>query len=407
MSAISIDTASGSAARRPPPSFRAVMAGLERSWRCGALSVTAPGGYVRTLPAKEPGPTAALDVLDWRVVRRVLTGGDVGFAEAYMAGDCDTPDLAAFLTAFSANFDYLARLLSGNPLPRLIGAVQHAFHRNSRAGSRRNIAAHYDLGEDFYSLWLDPSMTYSSAIFDFPGEDLQVAQDRKYAELARAMDLREGMSVLEVGCGWGGFAEFAGREVGARVTAITVSRAQHAYASARIQAAGLSDRVEVRLVDYRDVEGGFDRVASIEMFEAVGEAFWPVYFDKLRTVLRPGGRAGLQIITIDDNLFDGYRARPDFIQSYIFPGGMLPSEPRLRAETARAGLAWQDVRRFGQDYAETLAEWRRRFEAALEPIRALGFDARFERMWRYYLAYCEAGFRTGRTDVVQLALARP
>jgi cyclopropane-fatty-acyl-phospholipid synthase len=399
MTTASLDELSPRSIGRPPPTFRAVMAGLERSWRCGVLSVNAPGGYARTLPAKEPGPAAELEVLNWRLIRRVLTGGDVGFAEAYMAGDCDTPDLAAFLTAFSANFDHLARLLSGNPLPRLIGAVRHALHRNSKAGSRRNIAAHYDLGEDFYSLWLDPSMTYSSALFAEPGEDLQVAQRRKYAELARAMDLREGMSVLEVGCGWGGFAEFAGREIGAKVTAITVSRAQQAYAQARIQAAGLSERVEVKLIDYRDVQGRFDRVASIEMFEAVGEAFWPVYFDKLRTVLKPGGRAGLQIITIDENLFDGYRSRPDFIQSYIFPGGMLPSEPRLREETERAGLSWQDVRRFGQDY-----EWRRRFEAALEPIRALGFDARFERMWRYYLAYCEAGFRTGRTDVVHLTL---
>jgi len=310
------------------------------------------------------------------------------------------------LNAFCANFDRIGRLLSGNPLFRLINAVSHALNRNSKTGSRRNIHAHYDLGDDFYRLWLDPGLNYSSALFTAPGQDLAVAQRNKHAALARSMDLKRGQSVLEIGCGWGGFAEFAAREYDADVTAITISRAQHDYAASRIQAAGLGEKVKIAFCDYRDVEGQFDRVASIEMFEAVGEAYWPAYFNTVHDRLVPGGQAGLQIITIQDELFDGYRARPDFIQLHIFPGGLLPSEARLRQETDRAGLAWRDLRRFGQDYADTLAAWAKQYHARLPEIRAQGFDARFDRLWRYYLGYCEAGFRTGRTDVIQLGLSK-
>ena len=323
-----------------------------------------------------------------------------------MAGEWDTPDLSAVLEAFSQNFDRLTALVRGNPLMHAVNSLYHLLHRNDRRGSRKNIHAHYDLGNAFYSRWLDPSMTYSSALYEAPGQTLDQAQRSKYAALARSIDLRPGQHVLEVGCGWGGFAEFAAKEVGARVTGITISQAQHDFAKQRLFDQGLAEKADIRLIDYRDVEGRFDSVASIEMFEAVGEAYWPTYFGKIREVLSPGGRAGLQIITIRDELFAQYRSHTDFIQRYVFPGGMLPSEARLRQETTAAGLVWTEVNRFGQNYADTLAEWAARFETAWEDIKGLGFDERFRRLWRFYLSYCEAGFRTERTNVIQLGLSR-
>jgi cyclopropane-fatty-acyl-phospholipid synthase len=248
-------------------------------------------------------------------------------------------------------------------------------------------------------------MTYSSALFTSPEQSLEAAQHHKYATLAKDMDLQAGHHALEIGCGWGGFAEFAAKTVGAKVTAITISQAQAEFARKRLFEQGLAERAEIKLIDYRDLEGRFDRIASIEMFEAVGEAYWPAYFDRIRRVLAPGGRAGLQIITIRDDLFDDYRKRSDFIKRYVFPGGMLPSEARLKASTEAAGLSFGAVRRFGAHYADTLLQWANRFEAAWPEIREQGFDERFRRLWRFYLCYCEAGFRTGRTDVIQLQLS--
>jgi cyclopropane-fatty-acyl-phospholipid synthase len=287
-----------------------------------------------------------------------------------------------------------------------VNKLYHLFHRNDRQGSKKNIHAHYDLGNGFYSRWLDPSMTYSSALYETPSQPLDEAQRAKYAALARSIALKPGQHVLEIGCGWGGFAEFAAREVGATVTGVTISRAQHDFARKRLFDQGLAEKADIQLIDYRDVRGQFDSVASIEMFEAVGEEYWPTYFGKIREVLSPGGRAGLQIITIRDELFAKYRTHTDFIQRYVFPGGMLPSEARLRQETAAAGLAWTHVHRFGQNYADTLAEWAARFEAAWGDIKGQGFDERFRRLWRFYLSYCEAGFRTERTNVIQLGLSR-
>jgi cyclopropane-fatty-acyl-phospholipid synthase len=299
------------------------------------------------------------------------------------------------------------RLLRFSRCEIQFAASMMALPSNSRTGSKKNIHAHYDLGNAFYEAWLDRTMTYSSARFDSASEPLEAAQTRKYADLARAMDLKPGMRVLEIGCGWGGFAEYAAREVGAHVTGVTISQEQHDFARQRLFNAGLSERTDIRLIDYRDVEGTFDRVASIEMFEAVGKEYWGAYFDKVRQVLVPGGRAGLQIITIQDELFDEYNARVDFIQKYIFPGGMLPSEARLQPVVEAAGLRWDAVDRFGVDYADTLSRWDQRFQAAWADIRKMGgFDERFRRLWRFYLAYCEAGFRSRRTDVIQLALTR-
>jgi cyclopropane-fatty-acyl-phospholipid synthase len=392
--------------RRAPAAFRAVLKLASLHWEFGRLTFVLPSGREISIAGVKPGPEARLIVKDFKFVRRVLGAGDIGFGEGFMAGEWDTPDLSALLQAVGANLDRLVKLLEGGIVPRCLNLLRHAVRRNSRAGARRNILAHYDLGNAFYSRWLDPTMTYSAAKFERPGQSLGEAQRNKYASLARRIELSRDQHLLEIGCGWGGFAEYAAGEVGARVTAITISPAQAEFARRRMFEKGLADRVEVRLEDYRDIRGSFDRVASIEMFEAVGEAYWPLYFRKIRDALAPGGRAGLQIITIRDELFAHYRSRADFIQKYVFPGGMLPSERRLKEETAAAGLEWRDIVRFGQNYADTLAEWGHRFETAWDEIRTLGFDDRFRRLWRFYLSYCEAGFRSGRTDVVQLSLTR-
>jgi cyclopropane-fatty-acyl-phospholipid synthase len=389
-----------------PAAFRAGLRVIARNWVLGTIVFVTPAGRELRIVGSAAGPDVRLVIRDFRFMRRVLATGDIGFAEGYMAGEWETPNLADLLSAFAANWNRLQRVTMGNPLAWTFNRIRHALRPNSRSGARRNIHAHYDLGNAFYGRWLDPTMTYSSARFDRPGLSLPAAQAAKYQALAKGMDLRAGHSVLEIGCGWGGFAEFAAREVGAKVTAITISEEQYAFAKRRIFDAGLNDRAEIRLVDYRDVEGRFDRVASIEMFEAVGERYWPAYFSKVSQALAPGGRAGLQIITIRDEDFEEYRGRADFIQKYIFPGGMLPSEERLRLVTEKSGLAWMNVERFGRDYAATLAEWHQRFDAAWEDIRELGFDERFRRLWKFYLSYCEAGFRTERTNVVQLSLAK-
>ncbi|MBS0492315.1 class I SAM-dependent methyltransferase [Phenylobacterium sp.] len=389
-----------------PAAFRFAARLMALNWRAGSLTFVTPSGQELRIKGADPGVDGRIIIHDFGFMRRVLAAGDIGFAEGYMAGEWDTPDLSAVLGAVSMNFDRLARFFLGNPVVRAVNFIGHSLHANTRKGSRKNIHAHYDLGNAFYSQWLDPTMTYSSARYSHDGEALQLAQTNKYRSLAQDMGLERDQSVLEIGCGWGGFAEYAAKEVGAKVTGITISQEQFDFARKRIFEQGLAERAEIRMVDYRDVQGQFDRVASIEMFEAVGERYWSTYFSKIRDVLRPGGRAGLQIITIRDEIFESYRRRADFIQKYIFPGGMLPSEARLKDVTGETGLAWTGITRFGQDYADTLAEWGRRFESAWDGIAALGFDERFRKLWRFYLSYCEAGFRTERTNVVQLSLSR-
>ena len=392
--------------KRAPATFRAAVRIAAETWLFGGITFVLPSGREIPIRGAQPGPQARVVINDYRFMARVMSAGDIGFAEGYMAGEWDTPDLTAVLESASLNFDRIGQLSAGNPLMRMFNFFAHLLNRNSRKGSQRNIHAHYDLGNAFYERWLDPTMTYSAARFERPDQSLCAAQQHKYATLARTMGLGADQHVLEIGCGWGGFAEFAAREVGARVTGITISREQHDFAKQRLFTQGLAEKADIKLIDYRDVEGRFDRVASIEMFEAVGEAYWPTYFAKIHDLLSPGGRAALQIITIRDELFDDYRSRADFIQKYVFPGGMLGSERRLREETDRAGLEWRDIARFGQDYAETLGQWGARFQAAWDEIRELGFDERFRRLWQFYLSYCEAGFRTGRTNVIQLGLAR-
>ncbi len=392
---------------RTPRGFALLLRLLTRNWTYGRLTVLLPNGETHRLEGEQPGPAAVLDIRDYRFARRVLANGDIGFAEGYMAGEWETPHLAPLLEVLAQNYDHIRRLFDGNPVMTAVNWLSHRMNRNSRSGSRKNIHAHYDLGNAFYSQWLDPSMTYSSARFASPDTPLEAAQREKYASLARLMALAPGQTVLEIGCGWGGFAEFAAKEIGARVTGITISQQQYDFAKQRLFNMGLSDRADIQLIDYRDVTGQFDRVASIEMFEAVGQEYWPAYFGKIHDVLAPGGRAGLQIITIQDELFEEYARRTDFIQKYVFPGGMLPSEARLKPVIERAGLGWDAIERFGVDYADTLKLWDERFQAAWGEINQMaGFDERFRRLWRFYLAYCEAGFRSRRTDVVQLALAK-
>ncbi|MDP1554592.1 MAG: cyclopropane-fatty-acyl-phospholipid synthase family protein [Hyphomonas sp.] len=373
----------------------------------GTLTFVLPNGVHLRFQNEGPGPDAAINVHNYRFLNRALSGGDVGFGESYMDGDWSTPDLTAVLRFFSANFDSASRLSRGNMLVRSMNMVRHALNRrNSKAGARKNIMAHYDLGNAFYEKWLDPSMTYSSAYFESPNQSLEQGQMRKYHEICERIHAGPGSHILEIGCGWGGFAEYAARHRGSRVTCLTISPAQKAYAEERMHKHGLSDRVEIRLEDYRDHVGTYDGVASIEMFEAVGEPYWPSYFAKVFSSLKEGARAALQIITIDDDLFPSYRRRVDFIQQHIFPGGMLISEKVLKEQLETAGLRHDGVAYFGQDYARTCREWSRAFNARWNEIQPMGFDEQFRRLWNFYLSYCEAGFSDGRINVGQFQVTR-
>ena len=382
--------------------FAPIAARLE--W--GSLTILLPDGQVVHVRGRVPGKHAEVQIKSYRCLWRLMRAANIGWAEGYLADEWDSPDVAALLEVFARNADRMRDLYEGKSWAKLVDRVLHVFNRNTRAGARRNIMAHYDLGNDFYQRWLDPSMTYSSAKFEKPGDDLSAAQRNKYLSLARRIELKPEHSLLEIGCGWGGFAEFAAKEIGCRITGITISPEQFDFARQRLFKQGLADKTDIRLEDYRDTQGTFDRVASIEMFEAVGEDYWPAYFNKIRDRLAPLGQAGLQIITIDDRYFGTYRSSVDFIQKYVFPGGMLPSMRVLRDQVARAGLSWQDETTFGLDYAQTLANWRGRFLGAWEDIRTLGFDERFKRLWNYYLSYCEAGFRAGSIDVTQIAITK-
>ena len=366
----------------------------------GRLTLHLPDGTVRRFGNPCASREALLEVRDWRFFRRVLLDGDLGFAEAYMEGYCDSPDLPRLISLLAENQNALGTIANSNVVHNLALKLLHRWRQNTRAGSKRNIHAHYDLGNRFYGLWLDPTMSYSSALFDGQSKSLEAAQAAKYERVLTQLGAKQGDTILEIGCGWGGFAEVAARR-GMRVTGITISREQLDYARARLERAGLADRVDLQFRDYRDVEGKYDHIVSIEMIEAVGERYWPDYFTVLKRHVAPGGSALVQAIVIADDFFEGYRSRPDFIQTYIFPGGMLLSPQRLGEQCRRAGLKIAELYSFGLDYAHTLETWLGRFDAVSDQVGRLGFDERFRRMWRYYLAYCAAGFSTRRTDVLQ------
>ena len=391
-------------APREPAAMR-LLQGLVARLAHGRLALTTPDGATRAFGTGDGAP-ASLAIRDWKVAADTLRGGDVGFAQAYIDGRWDTTDLTRLLTLLAANQDALERAFYGRALVRAALRLRHLLRSNTKAQARRNIVAHYDLGNAFYALWLDPSMTYSSALFDgASGRTLEEAQHAKYARVFDELALAPGRRVLEIGGGWGGFALHAAQR-GARVTGLSLSDAQTAYARERVAGAGVADRVEFHLRDYRDERGRYDAVASIEMIEAVGERWWPAYFRAVRNALVPGGRTCIQAITIADARFARYRTQSDFIQQYIFPGGMLPSPSRLIAEATAAGLDVVGVKAFGDDYATTLVRWLAAFDAQRVHVRALGFDDRFIRCWRFYLAYCAAGFATRTTDVAQYTFVR-
>jgi len=371
----------------------------------GTLELTTPEGY--QLRFGDGGePRADLQLTDWAALRRIFRSGDVGLAECYRDGLVTSDNLTAIMRLGIQNQQALDKAIHGNRLLTLGYRIRHLLRFNSRRGSAQNIGFHYDLGNDFYRLWLDPSMTYSSALFDSGhGEDLEQGQRVKYQRMVDFAGARPGDSVLEIGCGWGGFAEHAAGQ-GIRVQGVTVSREQLDFARERLSRADLASLADLELRDYRDIHGGYDHIVSIEMLEAVGERYWQGYFGKLNALLNPGGRAAIQTIVIDDAHFERYRRGTDFIQQYIFPGGMLPSPVKLREMAAASGFRIGRFESFGGDYAETLRRWRRNFEDSLEQVRLQGFDDQFIRLWRLYLAYCEAGFDEGRINVVQLQLIK-
>jgi cyclopropane-fatty-acyl-phospholipid synthase len=387
-----------------PTAWTRIAFAMVRRMRKGTLTVELPLGRRFEFQGSQPGPRAEVRLKDQNVARRLLLGGDLAVAESYLDGAWESPDPAALTELFAVNSDYISKAIDGHWVGRAWRRIGHFQRRNSRMGSRRNISHHYDIGNAFYARWLDPTMTYSSAIFADPNEELEAAQLRKYRRLADMLELRPGQTVLEIGCGWGGFSCLLAREYEVKVVGLTLSTEQREEAIRRVAAEGLSERIEIRLQDYRDVTESFDRIASIEMLEAVGESYWPTYFATLRDRLRAGGRAALQVITINDQIYESYRANPDFIQKYIFPGGMLPSPARLAAQFSDAGLSPVTDDGFALDYARTLAIWRSRFLEAWPAIAEQGFDDRFRRMWEYYLCYCEGGFRAGHIDVRQIVL---
>lgn len=395
-----------SSAHKLPRAAKMIYRVLERL-EVGQLSFTAPDGHTRTFRGRLPGPHADIRFMDWGVAAEALKAAEIGLAECYRDGRVHTSDLTAFLELCARNQQALESVFYGKPWVALLFRIKHLLRANTRSGSKKNISAHYDLSNDFYRLWLDDTMTYSSGLFagDYTLTH-EVAQSAKYERILQELNPQPGESVLEIGCGWGGFAEHAARTRGVKVHGITLSREQLAFARARIARAGLDHLVSLEFIDYRDVTERYDHVVSIEMFEAVGERFWPTYFKAVHDRLKPGRKAVIQAITIDEAAFPRYRATSDFIREYIFPGGMLAPVPRFIDDAAKAGLSAQPPLMFGLDYAETLKRWRDRVNAQVEPIRALGFDDKFLQIWRFYLCYCEAGFRAQRTDVMQITLRR-
>jgi cyclopropane-fatty-acyl-phospholipid synthase len=378
---------------------RRIAKGLQR----GRLTITLPSGTRHVLgetyaAARAIEPRAELNIRSWNFVRRVLLGWDIGLAESYMAGEWSSPDICALLRLFSANAELgvTARPLG---LLRFFSRLSHRRNRNTLRGSRRNIAAHYDLGNAFYAKWLDEGLQYSSALYESADQSLEAAQEAKLRRIVELLDLSDGNRILEIGCGWGGLGERILDHSDCQWTGLTLSNEQLAYAQQRFGRFAGQGTFDVRLQDYREITGTYDRIVSIEMLEAVGEEYWPVYFETLRRSLVPGGSAIIQAITIAEEYFPAYRRHPDFIQRYIFPGGMLPTSSAIEREANRAGLSLVSAEHFASSYARTLAEWRARFHRAWPQIAPLGYDERFRKMWDYYLAYCQAGFETGALSV--------
>ena len=399
-------TGGGLLARAAAPAFARVLKHIDERLARGGIDVTLPDGSDRRIGFRGPGPAAVVRLNSWMALVRLATSGSVGWYKAWEVGEWSSPDPVAIFESFSANAAALGDIGRAKGPFRWINALGHRLRDNVPRKARKNIAAHYDLGNDFYSAWLDTSMTYSSARFASTKDSLEDAQRRKMATMLDRLDLREGQRLLEMGCGWGSLAIEAAKR-GASVVGLTLSKEQKAWAEEKAAKAGLAHRIEIRLQDYRETAEQFDAVASVEMVEAVGQRFWGDYLDSIARNLKPGGRAALQFILMDHRLFDGYARNPDFIQAYIFPGGLLIDEPAFAALAAERGLGWQDRESFGPDYAETLKRWRGRYDRAVANGELEGFDEAFHDLWRYYLMYCEGGFRGGAIDVAQVTLVKP
>ncbi|MEM9581969.1 MAG: cyclopropane-fatty-acyl-phospholipid synthase family protein [Pseudomonadota bacterium] len=380
---------------------------VAQNMRRGRLDMILEDGRRFRAEGAEPGPVAEFTVLNSDLFARLIREGDLGFCDAYLEGWWTTPDLQAFMDLVHADNEEVYDGYAGMALVRAYEKFRFWLQSNSKTQARKNISHHYDLGNAFYELWLDETMTYSSGLFKNGQESLEKSQENKYASMIDQMGAARGDHVLEIGCGWGGFAEYAAKERGIKVTGLTISKEQHDYAVARMERLGLSDMVEIKMQDYRDETGLYDGIASIEMFEAVGEKYWPTYFDTVRERLKPGKNATLQIITVADSRWHVYKRGVDFIQKYIFPGGMLPSPSALRAEIARAGLQLKGSIEFGQSYSDTLRRWHETFNERWDEVAKLGFDARFQRMWNFYLTSCASTFWSGNCDVTQITMTRP
>ena len=389
------------------PRFFVQVFRMLRRMESGRLDIALPDGRVFRADAPKPGPVAHVDIHDPEVFSRLVREGELGFSDAYLEGEWSTPDLRGFMDLVHLGTKTIYDDFTGKFLVRGYERLRFWLHRNNRAQAKKNISYHYDLGNEFYGLWLDDTMTYSSAIFESGQESLERAQTAKYASLVDEMGAKPGDHILEIGCGWGGFAEYAAKERGLRVTGLTISHEQLKFARERIEKSGFSDLVEFKLQDYRDERGQYDGIASIEMFEAVGQKYWPVYFDTVRDRLKPGAKATLQIITVADHRWDIYKNGVDFIQKYIFPGGMLPAPTVLKEQIGHSGLNVVRSKEFGKSYDLTLRRWYETFNAKWDQIAELGFDERFRRMWNYYLTACGAAFDTGNCDVTQITIAKP
>lgn len=381
--------------------FDMVSNGLE----CGIMDIRLDDGRVFRAQGAEPGPVGEIHIHNPDCFARLIREGDLGFSDAYLEGWWSTPDLEAFMDLIHMGADTVYDGFPGQALVRAYEKLRFWLQRNHREQAKKNISYHYDLGNEFYGLWLDETMTYSSALFETGQESLEKAQTAKYASMVDQMGAKPGDHVLEIGCGWGGFAEYAAKERGIKVTGLTISKEQLSFAQQRIQKQGLSDMVELRMQDYRDCTGKFDGIASIEMFEAVGEKYWPVYFNTVRDRLKDDGRATLQIITVADRRWEVYKRGVDFIQKYIFPGGMLPSPTVLCGEIEKAGLTVKHSIEFGDSYDQTLRRWYEVFNDRWHEVEQMGFDDRFRRMWNFYLTSCAGAFKTGNCDVTQITIA--
>ena len=375
-----------------------------RNFPYGSIEIEWPNGKVEKISASKTGPTANLKITDDKVVKEIINGGSVKFAELYMAKRLTSSNLTTLMHYFALNNNEAEDTFKISILKYFFNKFSHSKNKNSQDQAKKNISYHYDLGNEFYSYWLDKSMTYSSAIFSKPTDNLEIAQKNKYKKLAELVSVKDGDNILEIGCGWGGFSEFLGREYDCKITAITISKEQYNFAKKRIKKENLENKIDIRYCDYRNIDGKFDKVLSIEMFEAVGKEYWNKFFCKIRTILNPDGYVGLQLITIDDKIYEVYKNNPDFIQKYIFPGGMLPSFKILTNVVIKNNFNIDEVNSFANDYAKTLNIWNKSFNKNWKKIEELGFDETFKLMWNYYLSYCEGGFLSKNIDLKQIKL---